>query len=357
MSDLPFYALGFALLVHVIFVSITIGVGWISAFARLNSYLKNDAVMEGLARRIFRILVVFELFSGVWGTIITVFLAGFFPSLLALATNVLFVPLLIALISIMIRIPSIGIFWYTWGRIHPRTHSMIGVVMAISGFAIPFGFRAVFSEINSPTAVAEFLAASGFNPFAAYSNPVFWILYLHTIFAALSVGGFTVAYLASTDGDRKGMSLGYSYGMLFLLAQLAVGFIYWANLKESSNYLFSSITFGSFLPVFALKLFTVSLLLFFSILGYTKMSNTYAKYSLILALAAVFFGELLNGGARYPYLVVAGSEGFLIKSFLNFYIEVPMAAVFLIFAFLLVSLAVFSAAIFYALFRRFLSES
>ncbi|MET1123825.1 MAG: cytochrome ubiquinol oxidase subunit I, partial [Archaeoglobaceae archaeon] len=300
MSDLAFFALGFALLIHIIFVSITIGVGWISAFSRLSAYLKNSSYHERFARKTFRILVVFELFSGVWGTIITVFLAGFFPSLTALATNVLFVPILIALISIMIRIPSIGIFWYTWGKIHPRYHSAIGMVMAISGFTVPLGFRAIFSEINKPTALAEFMEGVAVSPLAAYTSVLYWLLYFHTIFAVMSVGGFVVAYLMSLERDTEGMRIGYLYGLGFLILQIPVGKIYWASLRDFSPYMFSNITFGSFLPAFIAKLSAVTVLVFLSVIGYIRESVSYAKYSLILALLAVFLGELMNSGARYP---------------------------------------------------------
>ncbi len=354
MSDLPFFLLGFSVLLHVIFVSITMGTGWITAYSRMMAYLKGDAYLERFARKAFRILVVFELFSGVWGTIITVVLAGFFPGLTALATNVLFTPLLIALIAIMVRIPSIGIFWYTWGKVHPRTHSLVGMIMAISGFLIPFGFRAVFSEITSPTAVAEFIAHGFASPFTAYASVMFWLLYLHTIFASLSVGGFVVAFLTSLEKDERGLKIGYRYGVTFLIAQIPIGILYWLSHASFSSYIFQSITFGNFLPVFVAKITVVALLVALSIVAYVKRGSP--TLLALLSLSAVFFGELMNGGARYPYIVVLGNEGLHFSAFTNLYIEVPMIAVFVILAFLLISVLVFLTALFYALFRRYLAD-
>jgi cytochrome d ubiquinol oxidase subunit I len=356
MVDLPFFILGFAVLLHVIFVSITIGTGWISASSRLLAYIRGDHELERISKDAFRIMVVFELFSGVWGTIITVILAGFFPALTALATNVLFVPLLIALISIMIRIPSIAAFWYTWGRIGPRAHSAIGMLMAVSGFAIPFGFRTLFSEINSPAAVAQFMASGAANPFAAYASAVFWILYLHTIFASLSVGGFVVAYLMSKEGYSRGMKIGYRYGLGFLVLQIPMGIAYWYLLGSSSQYIFETITFGSFMPIFASKLFIVLILLILGILGYTMGKVAFSKYAALLSLLAVLLGETMNDGSRYPFFVIIGKSGIPIGSFANFYIEIPLTAVYVILAFLIMSILVFLIALFYALFRRFLSE-
>lgn len=356
MSDVGFLGLGISVLIHVLFVTITMGVGWITAFSRYIAYRKNDVSLEKFARRTFRVLVVFELFSGVWGTIITVFLAGFFPTLTALATNVLFAPLLIALISIMIRLPSIGIFWYTWDKIHPRIHSTIGFIMAISGFTIPFGFRAIFSEITAPTAIAEFVAKGFATAFASYSSIVFWLLYLHTVFAALSVGGFVVAFISSLDKDLNGIKIGNRYGLYFLIAQVPIGLFYWLSLRDFSYYMFDKITFGSFLPILALKITVALVLLIIAVIAISAKDKIKYQYPVILSLLVVFLGELMNSGARYPYMVILGKEGIHFSNFLNFYIEIPMTAVFVILAFLVVSIIIFSAALFYTVFKRYLLE-
>ncbi len=45
--------------------------------------------LESVAKSMFRLMVVTELFGGVWGTILTVFMAGLFPSMTAIFTRVL----------------------------------------------------------------------------------------------------------------------------------------------------------------------------------------------------------------------------------------------------------------------------
>jgi len=64
---------GLAVALHVIFVSMTLGTGLLAALYRWRTYKTGDAWAELFARRVFKVLVVSELFSGVWGTIITVF--------------------------------------------------------------------------------------------------------------------------------------------------------------------------------------------------------------------------------------------------------------------------------------------
>ena len=354
-----FVGLGLSVVLHVIFVSMTLGTGLLAAWYRWRAYRQNDPWAELFARKVFKVLIVSELFSGVWGTIITVFLAGFFTALLTLATNTLFIPIAIAIVAIMIRIPAIAISWYTWGKIHPRTHSLVMWIMALSGFGVPFGFRAIFAEINNPMAVGYYLQ-TGLNPgWMPYANPLFWTLYLHTVAAVISVGGFVAASLTALEKDVRGVKSGLTLGYVFLISQLAFGPLYWYSLDLYSPMLFNAVntTYG---PLFGIKLVAVAALV---VLGYMALKSAKAgaihpatKWLAPLALFTVVAGEVLNDGARYPNMVLAGDTGLPVALFANFYIEIPMPTVYVILAFLILSLVVFTTAAFYALYRRFIAE-
>ena len=349
-----FVGLGIAVLIHIAFVSVTLGVGLITAVYRYLGYSKGDEYYENFARRSFRIMIIFELFSGVWGTIITVFLAGMFPNLLALATNVLFFPILIALVGIMVRIPSIAAFWYTWDRISPQKHSLLGFVMSISGFAIPFGFRTIFAEINYPHAIGSYLSSGSAQAFLAFTSPVFWTLYVHTIFAALSIGGFIVLSLMSYEGDMRGVEIGWRFGYYFLPLQIIAGIAYWLTLGGYTPYIYHSITFGPYFPIFALKLMFVLALLALGLKA--RDLSGVSEFIGFLALSIAFLGEFLNDGSRYPYMVILGNQGIPVSTFFNYYIEIPLLLISVILGFLFLSLAIFLAALFYGLVRRYLES-
>jgi len=354
-----FVGLGLAVTLHVIFVSMTIGTGLLAALYRWKAYRENDPWAELFARKVFKVLIVSELFSGVWGTIITVFLAGFFTAVTTLATNTLFIPIAIAIASIMIRIPTIAISWYTWGKIHPRTHSLVMWVMALSGFGVPFGFRAIFAEINHPVGVAYYLQ-TGHNPgFMPYSNPLFWTLYLHTAAAVISTGGFVAASLLALDKDPRGVKAGLLLGVGFLVAQLIFGPLYYFSLDWYSPLLFKAVN-GEFLSLFVIKLAAVAALLALGFVSYKAarggVISSYVKWLGPLALFTVALGEILNDGGRYPNLVILGDKGLSADLFANFYIDIPMPAVYVILAFLVLSVVVFTMAAFYALYKRFIAE-
>lgn len=367
---LAFMILGIAVIVHIIIVNITLGTGWISAMARFLAWSKHRPDLEVMSRRVFKILIIHELFSGVWGTIITVILAGLFPTLMATATDIIFLPILIALSSILIRIPSIALFWYSWGKIRPSLHTALGFVMAISGFGVPFGFRYIFAEITYPYALA--MALQGLvnaARTAVFFNPLYPWLLLHTWFGALSIGGFIVASFFAIKGNAnsKFAWIGLWHGVLFLCVQGLLGPTYLMNLSSKAPFLYSNIlglagsTFD-LLPLFTLKLSLVTFLLVISIKVWKSINRGNGgvpRYTLVLGPAAIMvatIGEFMNDAGRYPYLVTLGNSGLYPAEFMNVYVQVPWSTVLAVVGVLLAFVAAFMVTAYYALNKRFLSD-
>lgn len=349
-----FVILGISVIVHVGLVSVTIGTSLVSAIYRYLAYKRNDLQLEAFARKAFRLLAVTELFSGVWGTVITVVLAGFFPGLFAKFVGALLVPIVIALIGIMVRLSTIVIFWYTWGRISAQLHSYIGFLVAITGFMIPFGFRALFSEITVPVALD-----GGSSPFAAYASPLFWNLYLHTALAVISVGAFMLVSIFAVGNDVNGMKIAMPYAFYPLMLQFLAGPLYYAQLHFSAEHMFKSMTGGPFTPVLALKVLLAFSLLYAAYLVNRSLKagqiHPYAKYLGFWAIATAIFGEILNSGSRYPYMVVEGAQGTSLTAYFNYYISIAQVfpAVIVIVLFLVASIVVFTFAAYYALIKRY----
>ncbi|GBC72064.1 hypothetical protein HRbin02_01854 [Candidatus Calditenuaceae archaeon HR02] len=106
--------------------------------------------------------------------------------------------------AIVIRISSIALFWYTWGKVKPNVHIAIGFIMAVSGFAAPFGFRYIFAEITSPHGVAVALQGSPDSArLQVFLNPLYPPLILHTVVGAMSVGGFITASFFAIKGNTS----------------------------------------------------------------------------------------------------------------------------------------------------------
>jgi len=367
---LGFSILGISVIVHIIIVNITIGTGWISAMARLLAWRRRAAELEIMSRRVFKILIIHELFGGVWGTIITVILAGFFPTLTAIATDVVFYPITIALIAIFIRIPTIALFWYSWGKVRPAIHSVLGFVMALSGFGVPLGFRYIFAETAYPYGLA--FALQGLHDVArvmVFYNPLYPSLILHTWAGALSIGGFIVASFFTIKGNAnaKFAWIGLWHGLLFLGAQIVFGPFYLLNLSSKVPVVFDNIlgqAAASFnlLPLFAIKICLVVTLGGVAVGTWKKIKRGFGvipRYAILLGPIAVLIaiiGEFLNDAGRYPYLVVIGSTGLPPSLFMNGYTEIPLYAVIAVITTLLALVAVFVATAYYALNKRYLPD-
>ncbi|HXX72640.1 MAG TPA: cytochrome ubiquinol oxidase subunit I, partial [Candidatus Acidoferrales bacterium] len=137
---MAFLLLGLATLVHITFVNLVLGLSVIVPLTEYLSYRKKDPKLMDVAQRTFKYLILTDLVAGVWGTWITIALAGLWPTLTYIATTVLFVPITIALVGILIAIPSIAIYWYTWGKISKSLHLFVGCVMAFGALLVPAGF-------------------------------------------------------------------------------------------------------------------------------------------------------------------------------------------------------------------------
>jgi cytochrome d ubiquinol oxidase subunit I len=338
--------------------------------SRFLAWSKNRPDLEIMSRRVFKILIIHELFSGVWGTIITVVLAGLFPTLMATATDVIFLPILIALSSILIRIPSIALFWYAWGKIRPSLHTALGFVMAFSGFGVPLGFRYIFAEITYPYALAMALqGAADAARTSVFFNPLYPWLLLHTWFGALSIGGFIVASFFAIRGNTnsKFAWTGLWHGAIFLCVQALLGPTYLLNLSSRATLLYANIlglrgsTFD-ILPLFALKISLVVFLVACSIKVWKSIkrgNGVVPRFALALGPAAIMvavIGEFMNDAGRYPYLVILGNSGLSPAEFMNVYVQVPWFTVFVVLGVLLGFVAVFMVTTYYALNKRFLSD-
>lgn len=367
---LAFSILGIAVVVHVILVNITLGTGWISAMARFVAWRRKSPDLEIMSRRVFKILIIHELFSGVWGTIITVVLAGFFPTLTAIATDIIFYPILLALTSILIRIPSIALFWYSWGKVRPGIHAALGFVMAVSGFGVPLGFRTIFAQITNPNAIT--LAAEGFRSaarVAVFLNPVYLPLLLHTWFGAMSIGGFIVASFFAIKGNvnAKFAWTGLWHGVLFLGVQGLLGPWYFLTISNYAPIIYANILGLSTATlniqlIFGTKIVSLGVLAFLSANCWKRLKRgegVNPRYALVLgplALLIGILGEFMNDGGRFPYLVLAGNNGILPAAFINTYAAIPLLAVYAVVGTLLLFVALFMATAYYALNRRFLAD-
>lgn len=292
-----------------------------------------------LLKKSFKILIGSEFVSDLFGTIITVVLAGLWTMLVNIVTIILFIPLLISLMGIILRLTSVVGFWYTWDINNKRIHMGIGLIMALSGFMIPAGFRYIFALIDYPLGISSLDPLSG-DIVLALSNPIYPPLLLHTWVGAISIGFLALAtgFVFIRNKSRvfqHWMRRLVSYGTLLVVFQALIGIWLGYTLYIYAPYMAKNI-FGQFMGIHGGYLFsrlTFIIMLVSSILiiilgtGYSilEVFGDTAVYLVgPLAVVSLLAGEITHDISRVPYMIVTGDSGIPMRNFINQLIQIDL---------------------------------
>jgi cytochrome d ubiquinol oxidase subunit I len=195
--------------VHIPLVYTVLGIIWTlpaMEYASRRDGRYNDAV-KGIARYLIAIYAV----GGVFGTVITVFLAGMLPVFTNLA-GVLLWPVWATAIAfgVAVALPLIGYWYRTLGSMSPGRHVALGFLTAGFTTVIPMMFRLVFAVVNYPAGVDVVKDPSslvGFdlvvhNYWSLFSNPTYPPLILATLFGAVAFANALIAFVYGYRGVR-----------------------------------------------------------------------------------------------------------------------------------------------------------
>lgn len=333
MSD-PYVAIGFMALTfgfHIAFVNIDIGLGIIIPLLKRLGEVKGITTYIIEARKYMRYLAIIYASAGVFGTAFTVFLLTFFPSFLWLGGLVLIYPFGLAVMFLILRLFSIGAYWYTWDKLRSNYHFYLGLTLAFTSFAVPYGFRVVFAFLNYPVGIKN-LSPLELDPLAMFTNPTLLPLYLKSITGGLLAAMFTILSLYAYS-IRRGSSNGEAndvlirtylkLGIWLIALQLIFGFWYLATLSSYAPYKFSNIVgaiFGGkvtrdYFWLFIIKMLLVAYQLFVvlyiahqSIGGKVFNVKERTTNNLLIALGpsallTIVLGEYLNAFSQLPYFI------------------------------------------------------
>ncbi len=233
--------LSWAFDVHLPLVYTVLGILWITPFLEYVGWKRNDERYMKLVGTMLNYLIAVYAIGGVFGTIITVFLAGLMPVFTNLAGIALWPVWATAIVAgVIITIPVIGMYYRTFGRWGHRNHAALGVLLAISASIIPLMFRLVFAYTAFPAGtsiVPDGSSVTGFdlvvNVAQAFNNPLYPPLYASTMFAALAftgammVFGFSLRYKGLPHQDL-GITIGRKLALVFgaLFAVSASAYLY-----------------------------------------------------------------------------------------------------------------------------------
>ncbi|MDP7975020.1 MAG: cytochrome ubiquinol oxidase subunit I, partial [TACK group archaeon] len=239
-----FLMLGVTIVAHIFLVSLVLGLAVMAPIIEYWAYRTGDKELEAVAKDTLKYMAVSELAAGVWATWFTVALAGFWPQLTFIATDVLFYPLTIALFGVMLGIPLMAVYWYTWDTVSKKLHIAIGSFMALGAMLVPTGFNMIFAFLDDPVGMAGALHGNGW---AVFANPLYPDFTFHRITAAISMVALAISAIyslkASTGEEHylKASKFGLYVGLPALLLASISGAAYALELDKYSPYVASSV--------------------------------------------------------------------------------------------------------------------
>jgi len=332
VSWMAFLLLGISTLVHITFVNLVLGFSMITPLTEYLSYRNKDEKLMLLAKRTFKYLILTDLVAGVWGTWITVALAGLWPTLTYIATTLLFIPITIALIGILIAIPSIAIYWYTWGKVSKGIHLFVGGLMAFGALLVPAGFRMIFAFVDDPVGMNEALKG---NLYAVFGNPIYSVWVVWSWFGALAMSALVAAGMYAWRSKRESRTSAVKetayflrLGIPFLVITAALGVYFFLSLEAASPYIFAALTgnmsvaqYNFLWLALAYPILLIvsggSALALYSLARRGSISRLVSAVLVVAAFLTVPVVEAANDASRAPYMVISGSTGLPANAFAN----------------------------------------
>ncbi len=328
--------IAWAFSVHLPLVYTVLGLGWLLPTLELIGYKRNNQIYIDLAHNLANYLITVYAIGGLFGTIITVFLAGLLPVFTNIAGALLWPVWGVAIVfGVAIALPFIGFYYRGFGRISPMKHVAVGYGMAISLTVIPAMFRLVFAFINYPAGVEVFKDTSsivgftlGINWSQVFLNPTYVPLFLATLFGAIAMTGILInsifGWRYAVDkseyrlvGYRISNWVGLVFGILYaIFAGLYLYEVYlysptvaWSIFGKPPAYLPQGL-YAVYQPtmilsnVLYLDIALGIVLLVLIALSFKYISRPISALKLVLVLALMISAEVMNGLAHLPYAIV-----------------------------------------------------
>ena len=212
--------------------------------------LRGDPAGLVLAQRWAKVSGVLFALGAVSGTILSFELGLLWPGMMGEFGDVIGPAFAWEGLAFFTEAIFLGIYLYGWNRLPPRTHLLTLVPVALAGVVGSFSVIAANAWMNSP---AGFDIVDGtvtdIDPIAAIFNDAVWLQWIHMLFAAYMVVGFTVAGVYALgrlrgrdDGaHRLGFVIPFAFASVATLLQPVIGHLAGERLAEAQPSKFAAI--------------------------------------------------------------------------------------------------------------------
>ncbi len=254
-------SIAFVMLSHTLLANLHLGGSWIAVTTE-SIYLRNNKMRFKRVARSFTLfnVMLFSLGSTFAAAGIVFFIA-YMPSFTANLFHIYWWPLFTEAILFAVEIIFLYSYWFSWDKIKPRYHQILGYGYIISVFFQVLMITMVASGMLTPGESSIVYSENGlitmdFNTIMSWwFNPTTIRLQIHRVFASISFCGFLLAMLAMFHfNDQKDLaakkywdwvgSYGIAWGLLGLILGPPFGMIYMIAISDAEPQAFTMIMQG-----------------------------------------------------------------------------------------------------------------
>jgi cytochrome bd ubiquinol oxidase subunit I len=250
-----------AMLGHVVLANLQLGGAWLIPITEFLYLRTKRERFRRLARSQTLFNVIFFSVGATFALGGMLFFAGLFPVLVQNEFHIYWWPLFVEALTFAGEILFLYSYWYTWDRISPGWHQLLGWATAIDVFLQQLFINTLAAGMLTPGAETISWGYEGFLTMAFatfyswWSNQTVWILTFHRLTGAISMYGFVIAALAMFHYlDRKDQAsraywdwvgtYGMAFGLITLAFQPGWGIIYMIRIMDNQNTAFQFIMHG-----------------------------------------------------------------------------------------------------------------
>jgi cytochrome bd ubiquinol oxidase subunit I len=249
------------MLTHMLFANLQLGGSWVAAGTE-TAYIRSK---KESAKRLARSITLFNVILFSTGATFAVagmlFFISLYPTFASQMFHIYWWPLLVEAIAFALEILFLYSYWFSWDKISPRRHQVLGYAFAVTVFIQTLMINTLASGMLTPGSTTiqwgqgGLLTMPSTDLTAWWFNGTTWILQFHRLAGSISYFGFLLAMLGMFHYlDRKDVasktywdriaSYGLTWGLLGLIFQPLLGLVYMSLIKAHQIGSFAMIMLG-----------------------------------------------------------------------------------------------------------------
>ena len=252
------------MLTHILYANLHLGGAWVATITESISlrFRSGDQRYMRTARSLTLFNVILFSAGATFAVAGMLFFISLYPVFSSNIFHVYWWPLLAEAILFAVEILFLYSYWFTWDKIRPRYHQILGYGYAIAVFFQTLMIDMVATGMMTPGGTTIDYSQTGIftmnigSLISWWMNPTLWPLQFHRVFAAISYFGFLLAmlgmfhYLDRKDSPAKKYwdwigTYGLSWGLLGLVVQPLLGLWYMRSIFLSASESFVMIMLGA----------------------------------------------------------------------------------------------------------------